>query len=1273
MPEITKETFFNAKTHDYDGFLPIGVRMPEITIDEKTYKNLGLDNSISNYDFLRNLCLDGVKKLGIDKLKNKNKYYERIKYELDTIKELGFVDYFLIVWDIIKYAKNNNIPCGAGRGSAAGSCVLYVIGVTGIDPIKYNLFFERFISKQRAKPKDVINGITFFDGGLMPDVDSDFSYDKRHKILEYINKKYKGKTCKILNISTLATKACLKESCKIIGGYSEEEANKISDMAETIHGIPRPLFLESEDEKKQGIYQSNEKFREWADKNPKIFDTAKKLIGLNKNYSVHASGIVISYYPVEDIMPLQNTKEGELISGYDMSSVAEISLKFDALGLQTLGVLDDVAKSTGIDLDSINTESEEIYQFFQNEDFNRLGIFQIEADTNYRVAQKVKPKNISELSSVIAIARPGALSYLDDYAKFTNTGEKQSVHQFFDEILDYTGGLPLFQEQLMGMINKVGFSLEDAEDVRRCVTGDTRFFSKTRGWIKIETLIKEGYKDDLFLVMSLDGEQEWKKISDIWSNGKKQIRYVEAKNGMTVKASMYHQFATDSYWKARFRLNENDYLITTNKIGSFGKKTISDDLAIIMAGIVSGGYYDYSNCTFTNYEKNIIDVFYNSCLNLFGEKEFVLRDCGKVISIKKKCADYLSNYMKRGKSAHKDLPEIIFSQDKETIKKFISFYFACEGTVCEKELSVTSKSRKLIQKMQLLLTQFNIRSFLNIKNNKKYGEYYICHISGAESRENIIRFKNNFSEFLQDYKLKKLNTYINSSKIEVNSDDLIPNKIRDKFLNQYPDIPFKLNKASGRIYSDSCNLSRKIFNTFCKESRDDYWINFSKGKHFYSKFKSQEKDIREVEVFDFTIDEETPYIIANGILIHNCVGKKKVHEMPEWKKKIFDKCKILEDGENIAKSLWKVANESANYSFNASHAFSYANLSALTTYVKIHYPKEFYCALLKMTANKQKPQEEISLIAQEMNNSGFKLLPPNLLKSEMDFSVEKDGVRYGLLHIKKISEKSMEKLEKFRNKNSDNKIELFLAAKDAGLNIGALSSLIQAGTLNEYDDSRCRLVLEAQTFNILTEREKKFILQFSKEYNYDVLNIISDFKKKEKKMSDNKFFMSERRFETFKKNYEKFKKIYEQNKKQERFTNWFFENELLGYSYKYKLKECFNKTERFSDIVKLKNLKDASVKIIGKALSVQKKNAKSSGNPMLQISLSDETGSIMCFFMDNKREKKLTNFLESFEKPEKDDILMIDGNVSDSGSAVFINKIFVIQSKVLMSMKDLKV
>ena len=165
-------TTFFEDIKKYEDVAPVGVRLPEINIEDKYYEQLGEDKSISNFDFLKSLCRKGIKNLGIDKLENKKDYYDRAKMELDILEELGFTDYILLNWDILNFCQEEGIPTGAGRGSACGSLVLYLIGVTKIDSIKYDLYFERFVSKNRAK-KTVKDGITFLDGSLLADIDND--------------------------------------------------------------------------------------------------------------------------------------------------------------------------------------------------------------------------------------------------------------------------------------------------------------------------------------------------------------------------------------------------------------------------------------------------------------------------------------------------------------------------------------------------------------------------------------------------------------------------------------------------------------------------------------------------------------------------------------------------------------------------------------------------------------------------------------------------------------------------------------------------------------------------------------------------------------------------------------------------------------------------------------------------------------------------------------------------------------------------------------------
>ena len=251
----------------YNQPMPVGVRLPEIEVDEKFYKELGIPTSASNFDLLRKLCLKGVKDRGIGSLDNKQKYYDRVKMELTVLKELGFIEYILLNWDVLNYCHESGIPTGPGRGSAAGSLVLYLLRVTNVDPIKYDLFFERFVSKSRAK-QIVSDGITYLDGSLLADVDNDISYDRRKEVIKYIEKKHEGRTCKILTLNTLSSKLCIKECGKIVGELSEDDVNSIGTH------IPKQFGKVAKLDK---AYEESEKFKEFADKNPKVFKIAKKI------------------------------------------------------------------------------------------------------------------------------------------------------------------------------------------------------------------------------------------------------------------------------------------------------------------------------------------------------------------------------------------------------------------------------------------------------------------------------------------------------------------------------------------------------------------------------------------------------------------------------------------------------------------------------------------------------------------------------------------------------------------------------------------------------------------------------------------------------------------------------------------------------------------------------------------------------------------------------------------------------------------------------------
>jgi len=837
--------------------MPPGVRLPEIIIEEKYYKKYDIDpQNCDNFSFLSQICKKGLNAKGISNYSNLNSYKKRLKYELTTLKELGFVDYILLNWDIINFCHENNIPTGPGRGSAAGSLVLFLINVTKVDPIRYDLFFERFVSKTRAK-KTIIKDITYLDGSLLADVDNDIAYEHRQSVINYIESKYPNRTAKILTLNTLSSKLCIKECGKIVGGFSEQEVNSISD------NIPKEFGNVFSLDKARS---HNSNFSKFCEDNEFVFNIAKRLEGLNKNTGVHPSGIAISYQKISDICPIQKTNDGSLVTGYDMNWVSELMVKFDILGLRTLSAIYRTCDLLKIDPTKIDLNSDSIYNHL-NQLNSPHGLFQIEASANYMVCKKIKPKNLEQLSAVIAIARPGAMDFANLYKRYVETNEPQVIHPFFSDVLSYTGGIPLYQEQLMKMAVKVGFTLEQAETLRRIV------------------------------------------------------------------------------------------------------------------------------------------------------------------------------------------------------------------------------------------------------------------------------------------------------------------------------------------------------------------------------------------------------------------GKKKVDEMPKWKEKISNKIVKENLDEEIGEKLWKIAEDSANYSFNKSHSISYAILAAWTCYLKFNHPKEFFLSLLKMTHFEPNPQEEINIISQEMPLFNIKLLPPDLKLSSMDFSIENNDIRYGLNSIKGISQKSLSALKSFINSERSNKYDIFLSAKDAGLNIGIVSSLIQAGALSSYKTKRSRLALEAQVFNLLTDREKRNFYSLGVSHDFDILNSIHLCLTEKIIGDDKKLVISDKRFETLKKKYYSYKEIFEKNKKYEKFANWFFEKNLLGFSYSEKLSNCFGEGYGLKDSLHFMSSEVGSrSKYIGCIDDLFSRKSKN-GNQYLKLSISDDTGRFDGLLI-NGREKNLDKFLSSNEMPDKNNIIVFSGTKGED--ILFIDQMSVIDEKIYMKLSDLK-
>jgi len=409
------------------------------------------------------------------------------------------------------------------------------------------------------------------------------------------------------------------------------------------------------------------------------------------------------------------------------------------------------------------------------------------------------------------------------------------------------------------------------------------------------------------------------------------------------------------------------------------------------------------------------------------------------------------------------------------------------------------------------------------------------------------------------------------------------------------------------------------------------------------------------------------------------VGKKKVDQMPAWKAKIEQKIEERNLDKEVGEVLWKVAEDSANYSFNKSHSISYAILAAITTYLKFKHPQEFFLSLLKMTKHEPDSHAEIALINQELCLFDMKLLPPDLSKSDINFGIEGRNIRFGVNSIKGVSEKTLENLVDFRKAQevTQNKYDIFVTAKQCGLNIGVLSGLVQGGMMDSFCDSdskipnRCRLVLESQAFNILTEREKRNVVHLGEKFNYDVLNTIHSVMKDSLIADDGKVIMKPSRFETFKKKYSSYRKIYDKNKDHLKFANWFFERKYLGYSHSTKIKNVFENSADMFDSIELKSLANNDrVKFVGVVTDCISRTS-AAGNKYMRVEIQDDFGRVNFMLMNNRRAATLDNYLNNGgKKPKEEQIVFVYGSKGDD--IIFGDKITILDEKIYTKLSEIK-
>lgn len=394
-------------------------------------------------------------------------YCDRLVYELNMLKQMGFSTYFLVVWDYIKYARDNKIPVGPGRGSAAGSLVAYALGITNIDPVHHGLLFERFLNPERKS---------------MPDIDTDFCIDRRDEVIKYVTQKYgTERVAQIITYNRMNSKAILRDVARVLD-IPLNEADKMAKQIPIVRGKSVKLKVMISDEtpskefkqkydQNSTIPNTNLTYRRWI-------DMAIRIEGTNKATGVHAAGVVIAADPLDEIVPLEMTKDGGIVTQYAMEDIEALGLlKMDFLGLKNLTMIEktidliEQSRNVKLNLDEVALDNSEVYKLLARGELE--GIFQLESSGMRQIVRDLKPDGIDDISSVLALYRPGPLD-AGLIPKFINRKHGREAidyaHEILKPILKETYGIMVFQEQIMKIAQDMaGYSLGQADLLRRAM------------------------------------------------------------------------------------------------------------------------------------------------------------------------------------------------------------------------------------------------------------------------------------------------------------------------------------------------------------------------------------------------------------------------------------------------------------------------------------------------------------------------------------------------------------------------------------------------------------------------------------------------------------------------------------------------------------------------------------------------------------------------------------------------------------------------------------
>ena len=1070
MPDALSNTLLIAERCNVDLSFK-GYHLPDFPVPE----------GYTAESYLRSLCEQGLRKK-YGESATRPQVRERLDYELSVVHTMGFDAYFLIVWDLCRFARDNGIWYNA-RGSAAGSIIAYTLDITRVDPLEHALIFERFLNPGRIS---------------MPDIDLDFRDDRRSEMLEYCAHKYgDDKVAQIITFGTMGTKAALRDVARVME-VPLAEIDKVAKLVPFVSGRATTMkdALEVPDFKK--IYESQPHIRE-------VVDIAARMEGTVRNAGTHAAGVVISDKPILDYLPLHrptsNSEETPIksVTQFEMGILDSLGmLKVDFLGLITLTVMaracDMIEKRHGIkfDLNNIPVDDPKSFELMGNG--NTAGVFQVEGGGMTRWLVQMKPKNLDNIIAMVALYRPGPMQFIPDYiARMHGESEVEYRHPDMASIFQDTYGIPVYQEQLMrAAVELAGYTPSESDELRKaiskkkkediekhrakfvkgavekgmeqstadaiysdweefarygfnkCLPGDVEVLDASTGLlVKIEDLYSGAAKISKTLscdISSLTLKNQ--PLVRVMENGVKPVFRLTTALGRSIEATGNHPFYTYNGWRKLEDLQPDEFIAVPRRIPVEGQTEWPDHEVIALGHLLAEGNLCHPHSVYYyNQDKEQVRDFVQAA-NSFENVECTIAMHKGTFSVyaarvEKHFEPGIFSWARQldmlGKNARtKEIPAPVFELTNRQIGLMISRMWDGDGhvDVRGRSLYYATASQRMARQLQHLLLRFGIISRLRtVEFPYKEGRVgYQVFITG---HGNINIFKGQIGCYSVNQKRKQALDELTASvpPVAIGTKDIIPSAVKEyvRAAKDQSGLTWKeISATTGiapREFSPTNSDGKVGFGRSTLQRLGNYFDDpdikrYAQSDLYWDRIAFIEY-VGEKQTYDLEI-EETHNFIANDILVHN------------------------------------------------SHAADYGVIAVQTAFLKAKYPAEYMTALLSASAGQT---EKVAFYVADARTMGVPVLAPNVNASGWDFEIEdvedpstgshspdalpggqaKPSIRFGLGAIKNVNEGAVTAVIAARRESKFTDLNDFARRVDLrAVGKRSLECLIKVGALDQF-------------------------------------------------------------------------------------------------------------------------------------------------------------------------------------------------------------------------------